>query len=439
MISNLMENAPLSDREIEILQLVSQGKSNKEIAAELFISVNTVKVHMANIFTKIGVSSRTEATLYAIEHGIVQSPAGVPAASEPTQTALVEPAEPNHLQIFFRKYWWGVALLALALVLGLSSLLANTPLFATPTATPNPYLSELYQQRWQKLAPMSVPRAGLAVASYDNAVYAIAGQTAAGPTSLVERYDPQTDSWIKLADKPTAVSEVSAVLLGEKIYVPGGKLADGQVANCLEAFDPRKGSWESKAGLPQAVSGYALVSYEGQMYLFGGWDGQQVVSQAWRYDPFNDEWHAVAELPSGRAYASAAEANGKIFLMGGWDGSQNLADNLSFDPARDLEGEPAWQKGPNLPSACAGCSAQSASGMLFVIGTDGVWQLNFPELDWTQIPFNTIPEGQSSFSSVISPEGYIYFVGGQDAASTPLDTLYRFRVVYTISIPNVIK
>jgi len=95
MISNLMESAPLSDREIEILQLVSQGKSNKEIAAELFISVNTVKVHMANIFTKIGVSSRTEATLYAIEHGIVQSPAGVPAASEPNQTALVEPAEPS--------------------------------------------------------------------------------------------------------------------------------------------------------------------------------------------------------------------------------------------------------------------------------------------------------------------------------------------------------
>ena len=74
-----MENVPLSEREIEILQLVSQGKSNKEIAAELFISVNTVKVHLANIFAKIDVSSRTEATLYAIEHGIVASPANASA------------------------------------------------------------------------------------------------------------------------------------------------------------------------------------------------------------------------------------------------------------------------------------------------------------------------------------------------------------------------
>ncbi len=69
-----MEKQPLSDREIEILQLVGQGKSNKEIAGLLFISVNTVKVHLGNIFGKIGVTSRMEATLYAIEQGIIKSP-----------------------------------------------------------------------------------------------------------------------------------------------------------------------------------------------------------------------------------------------------------------------------------------------------------------------------------------------------------------------------
>lgn len=434
-----MENVPLSEREIEILQLVSQGKSNKEIAAELFISVNTVKVHLANIFAKISVSSRTEATLYAIEYGIVKSPAGEPTAQASALTTPIEPPEPSRFQVFFRKYWWGVALVALFLILGLSSLLANTPLFAAPTETPNPYLSELFQQRWQELPPMSVPRAGLAAASYSNAIYAIAGQTSEGPTSLVERYDPQTDTWTRLADKPTAVSEVSAVVLGEKIYVPGGKLANGQVTNCLEVFDPRKGTWESKAELPLAVSGYALAAYEGQMYLFGGWDGDQVVDQAWRYDPFNDAWHAAANLPSARAYATAAEVSGKIYVLGGWDGTQGLQENLSFDPARDLEGEPAWQKEPDLPEACSECSAESISGMLFVIGTNGIWQLNSPYLEWAQIPFNTIPAGQHGFSSALSPEGYLYFVGGRDAASALLDTLYRFRVVYTISIPNVIK
>jgi len=338
-----------------------------------------------------------------------------------------------------QKYWWSIALVALVLILGLSSLLANTPLFAAPTETPNPYLSELYQQRWQELASMSVPRAGLAAASYSNGIYAIAGQTSEGPTNLVERFDPQTNTWTKLADKPTAVSEVSAVVLGEKIYVPGGMLANGQVINRLEVFDPRKGSWESKAELPLAVSGYALATYEGQMYLFGGWNGKQVVDQAWRYDPFNDEWHAAANLPSARAYATAAEVSGKIFVMGGWDGTQDLQENLSFDPARDLEGEPAWQKAIDLPEACSDCGAESISGMLFVIGQNAIWQLNYPYADWIQIPFNTIPSGQHGFSSVISPDGYLYFIGGWDENSMPLITFYRFRVVYMISVPNVVK
>jgi len=100
-----MENVPLSEREIEILQLVSQGKSNKEIAAELFISVNTVKVHLANIFTKIDVSSRTEATLYAIEHGIVASPANTSVEPGNNNQIQAEVVEPNRFQLFMQKYW----------------------------------------------------------------------------------------------------------------------------------------------------------------------------------------------------------------------------------------------------------------------------------------------------------------------------------------------
>ncbi len=62
---------PLSARELEVLRLVAAGKSNRTIAAQLFISERTVERHVSNIFAKLDVSSRSAATAYAYEHHLV--------------------------------------------------------------------------------------------------------------------------------------------------------------------------------------------------------------------------------------------------------------------------------------------------------------------------------------------------------------------------------
>jgi DNA-binding NarL/FixJ family response regulator len=64
--------AALSERETEVLQLIAQGKANKEIAAELAIGEKTVKTHVSSILNKLGLQSRTQAAIYAAQSGIVR-------------------------------------------------------------------------------------------------------------------------------------------------------------------------------------------------------------------------------------------------------------------------------------------------------------------------------------------------------------------------------
>jgi len=61
----------LSPRELEVLALVGKGKTNRQISVDLVVSENTVARHVQNIFTKLGVSSRTAASAFAFEHRLV--------------------------------------------------------------------------------------------------------------------------------------------------------------------------------------------------------------------------------------------------------------------------------------------------------------------------------------------------------------------------------
>jgi NarL family two-component system response regulator LiaR len=62
----------LTEREREVLTLIGQGHSNKEIARQLFLSEKTVKNHIANIFSKLHIHDRTQAVLYAVRKGLVK-------------------------------------------------------------------------------------------------------------------------------------------------------------------------------------------------------------------------------------------------------------------------------------------------------------------------------------------------------------------------------
>jgi DNA-binding NarL/FixJ family response regulator len=71
LAENKAKDYGLSNREMEVLQLLSEGKTNKEIAKALWISEQTVKTHVAHIFDKLGTSDRTETVARALRSGLV--------------------------------------------------------------------------------------------------------------------------------------------------------------------------------------------------------------------------------------------------------------------------------------------------------------------------------------------------------------------------------
>jgi len=457
----LSENGCLSERERQILRLVATGASNKEIAHRLVISTNTVKVHLRNIFAKISVVSRTEATLYAIREGLVQvgeaRPPAEPAAgdgeapaviSEAANAAVVATTPAPAPSVWTRLRGWrpaaalaGIALVLLASAGAAAVALAPTPTPVPPTAlsTPSaPPVAVAAPSRWQARAPMLTARAGLGAAAYDGRIYAVAGETGSGPTGALERYDPVGDAWTTLAPKPVAVADVGAAVVGGRIYVPGGRLAGGAVTSTLEAYDPARDAWEQRAPLPVAVSAYALVAFEGKLYLFGGWDGARFLASVYEYDPGRDAWTARTPMPTARGFAGAAVAGGKVFVVGGYDGEKALAVNEEYTPSRDDGQGPAWVQRAAMPGGRYGMGVAALADIVHVVGgrteqSPGVSVKYYPRVDlWQPFERPASPPLERLALAVVETRAYAVGGGGEVTASDNME----YQAVYTIILPG---
>ena len=438
----MQDNSTLSERELEILELVATGASNKEIAQKLSISANTVKVHLRNIFAKTGVVSRTEATLYAIREGVVQLEsikASNPAVVEPILAApepLSVPGDRSGIPRLDRRSIWVVPAVLLILIAALFSA-ARQP--ATPAAA-SPVIPTA-ASRWQARAALPAPRTSIAAAVYQNQIYAIGGETSDGISASAIRYRPGDNTWVSLADKPLPVADASAVAVGGKIYVPGGRLTSGENSTHLEVYDPRQDRWEQKAAPPVALSGYGLVALEGRIYLFGGWDGQKAVSSVFEYDPVQDVWQERTPMPTARAFAGAAVAGNHIYVMGGYDGSAALIDNEEYSPEADGELETPWTRRASLPSGRYSMGTASVAGLIFLIGGQGeekraLLPLEYlPQQDrWQNL--ETPVASQWTRLALVSTDTQIYAFGGiLDGTPTAQNSAYQ--AVYTIIIPSL--
>jgi N-acetylneuraminic acid mutarotase len=295
---------------------------------------------------------------------------------------------------------------------------------------------------WQENAPMPTPRYGLATAVYENFIYAIAGETGDTVSGRVERYDPSTNSWRTLKEKPTAVSDVSAVVLGGKIYIPGGRLASGSMTDILEIYDPRLDTWSIGASLPISLSAYALASFEGKLYLFGGWDGKSYLATTYEYDPEKDLWTPEPDLPTPRAYAGAAVAGRKIYVFGGYNGKEALAANEAFLPDRSDDPAQAWETATPMPTAGYAMGVSGVADSIYIVGGLGNTNQPIREMylfqngEWNSL--ESYPQLVGSNLGLIDLSTYLYAIGGI-IRKKPSDANLSYKALYTISVPIISK
>lgn len=429
----------LSERELEILKLVATGVSNKEIAQRLYISTNTVKVHLKNIFAKIGAVSRTEAAMYAVKIGLVQ---GVTPEKNEVEISAQQPVETLQEEPNNRRTWVNWVILAgfilLVFVFGgtyawqqsraLSATVTNAP-------TPSPF------PRWQEKASMLTARKSMAVAAYENQIFAMGGETETGISDVVEKYDLESDTWTKLSPMPVPLTEINSVVIGGLIYIPGGKTLDNQLSDTLHVYDPRKDQWNELAPLPKPLCGYAVVAYEGRMYLFGGWDGENVVNSVLEYNPIADEWQVQTPMPTARAYAGAAIAGGKIYVVGGYDGKNSLDVNEEYSPDLDNGENQPWVERAPLPQARYGMGVTSMADIVYVVGgktsstEEGGLIEYFHQKDEWQAG-ETSPRIVGEKIGIISFGTGFYLLGGE-VSLTVANIFTYYQAIYTISIPFI--
>jgi hypothetical protein len=280
----------------------------------------------------------------------------------------------------------------------------------------------------------------MAVVVYDGDIYSIGGAALDEVHANAYRYLLDAERWEEITSKPTPVTDIQGALIGEKIYIPGGLLASGKPTEVLEIYDPREDDWEKGASMPWPVSAYAMAAFEGQLFVFGGWDGRETLDEVFIYDPVGDIWREGKKMSIASQDAGAVALTDRIIVLGGRNESGTLKDALAYFPSRDNEGEDPWIEHIPLPEGRYNFGVTSISDNIYILGGHPEGQDRPMEglllLDGEWIPFPAIQDFDQRDIAMVSLDSLLVLFDNQpDLGYSPVWTYQAFY--YSIYIPFV--
>jgi DNA-binding CsgD family transcriptional regulator len=445
---------PLSSREMEVSQLLVTGASNTEIARALNISPQTVKVHLRNVFEKLQVSSRTEASMVLLQRGWLTVP-GValpvaPVESPPLpEPAPLEdlPAQPEPWQLGMMVFGLALALVLLFLPGWLSRPKSSVGLLSDggQTVVGKPVVDAL--PRWEARTPLPQARSRLSAVQTGGMIYVIGGEGGDGRAlDVVDIYDLRFNRWLSGPALPEPLANVATTVTDQFVVVGGGSSGTSSsevvVSDDLYLLDLTDMAWRPGGLLPRPLAGAVMLAHGDALYLVGGWDGATMRGEVWRLgladleDAAPDDWTEVTRLPTPAAFLGATMAGDEIVVAGGYDGQRELADAAAYDVV-----EGAWRRLASLSTP--------RSGMVLIF--DGVAVVAFGG-GWTRTVatherYDAVTNQWNNFPSPIAgewrhlaaalDEGTIHLLGGW--SGDYLDTHLQFQSTFRALLPAIPK
>lgn len=463
-------NEPLSDREQEVLELLAQGTTNKEIAASLFISPNTVKVHLRNINTKLGAKSRTEASRIALERGLVVLPGMEPVEPDHDSGAVVAPdtaeasvsvaqttdvgkavnhvaqpipppqtePEPTNTRENTTNWYLLGGLGLLVILIGLVAwFILNSD--DTGSTSVQPFEPVPIGDTWFESRPLPESLSGVSAVSVGTDIYLTGGKQSDGElNSELYVYNTIDRVWNRAADKPDPFINSAAASLEQVIYVVGGEDAQGHATDIAQVYLPSDNVWRSVANLPQPVSDGLAVSDQSNLYHIGGHSNGVTFPNVYAFDPLSNSWTELPPLPEGRASAAGGIVEGVLYVMGGANGDgEATADCFKLDLSTTN-----WERCTPMGNGRIGASGTVILGQIYIIGGEtgasfgerynprsGIWD----KIDQPMVAGLDNPSWTNAGAAGV--ESRVYLFGGEFNGTLTDEAFYYSPLIYQQFIP----
>ncbi len=424
---------PLTERELEVVRLLSTGAGNKEIAAQLYLSPNTVKVHLRNIFTKLEAQSRVEVTMIAVRNGWVvpaaepaAEPAAGPAAGPAAQAAGEQATAPANGKP------------------------ADTASQSAPATTP---VETTDLPRAVAHAPSGasvidaepLAAANVARAITDEQPPHPADSPSEAPASVTapanpagERAIPRAVAPVPVAPNPQPLPPLPlwrrALIVATLLLIAAGSLAslpalgsnarpdaDGTdlVDNNTLTGDllaPGEATrWYLRGALPAARARSAAAAVGGLIYLIGGETNQTASGDVLVFDPRNNTWAPLDAPKPTPAWNAPAVAVGALIYVAGGTTANGVATNRleALDTTANV-----WRSLRPLPAPMTGHSMAALGGKLYVFGDKSsnpgtVDSFAYDIAGDTWHPIAPMPTPRS-LTGAAAFDDRIYVIGGYD-------------------------